>query len=551
MIVNISGTERGFCQAGVLTALMVFVSIFSFYAFHAVHLGFIYDDREQILAESQSLDFAEMQQIFTRPHFSNNSYYRPLARLLLKFQVAVFGKVPGNLHLLNCLLAATMALLFFLLLQASVMRNSPSLGLFALFVGLHPVVSSCVYMISGQEALLAVVFMLLATWFFSVGRVKLAGLTALAGMLCRENALMIVPFLTLFGTSSEKVNPDVEPSVDLAEGEAKFNTRRSESKRSQFMQVLPLWVAVLVYSVARMAVLSGSSAATLVAEPAKPVMAFLYLLQTVLLPDYDLVYEPSESAWLSARTLVAAILLVVGLFKLMRGSERVKALPLIAWVFFMFLPTANLLQQQTAYDERHNLVALPGFAGLCWVMIASLRWLKPGKLIALLLAGTLVFGFISHNRARFFADDYQFATRWLQTDPEAGEAWAIMGTLLRDNGQHNTARQFFEQAIRFRPGMASAYDNLGALLGESGKHLEAARYFRQAATLDPRNWYYRYNLGVSLVETGHFYEAHTQFCLAAMYNFDGGEGGHKLLPELTGVWYNIFRWRYSLTNPIF
>ena len=172
-------------------------------------------------------------------------------------------------------------------------------------------------------------------------------------------------------------------------------------------------------------------------------------------------------------------------------------------------------------------------------------------LIALLLAGTLLFGCISHNRARFFVDDYQFATRWLQTDPEAGEAWAIMGTLLRERGENMAARQFFEQAVRFRPGMASAHDNLGALLGESGQHLEAARYFRRAATLDPHNWYYRYNLGVSLMETGHFYEAYPQFCLAAMYNPKNIPGSQNLVSELANVWFNIFRWRYTLTNSIF
>ena len=548
---NISDTERQFSRAGGLTALIVFVSVFSFYVLHAVHLGFIYDDREQILAESQSLDFTELQQIFTRPHFSNNSYYRPLARLLLKLQVAILGKAPGNMHLVNCFLAATLALLLFLLLQASFHGENLSSGLFSLLIGLHPVVSSCVYMISGQEALLAVVLMLLASMLFGEGRAKLAGLAALAAMLCRENALMIVPFLTLFRLKPEMAAPAQDLPVGSAGETTLVNIRPAAAKQNQFRQALPLWSAVVVYLLARLAVLSDQGVATLIVEPARPVMAFFYLLQTVLLPDYDLVYEPSEAAWLSARSLVAAVLAVFALFKIMRGSARHAALPPLAWIFLMFLPTANLLQQQTAYDERHNLVALPGFAWLLWSMICAYRSRKPRMLIALLLAGTLLFGCISHNRARFFVDDYQFATRWLQTDPEAGEAWAIMGTLLRERGENMAARQFFEQAVRFRPGMASAHDNLGALLGESGQHLEAARYFRRAATLDPHNWYYRYNLGVSLMETGHFYEAYPQFCLAAMYNPKNIPGSQNLVSELANVWFNIFRWRYTLTNSIF
>lgn len=530
-----------------LPAVMVFMAVFIFYAFHAHNLGFIYDDREQILADSQTLDFAELQKIFGSPHFTNNSYYRPLARLLLKLQLSIIGKFPGALHLGNCLLAAVMALLLFMVLKSTIRSDDRHLlALISLGTALHPITSSCVYMISGQEALLASALMLLSVWFFRQNQFFPAGFAALAAMLCRENALMLPPVLTVMSLLAVATPETQETKPTNEPGKGAGN--HSASKYHLLWRLVPVWAAAFTYLLIRSQVLDNSPMANVSLQPAKPVMAFLYLFQTLLFPDFELVYEPPESVWLSTRTFFAAAVTILAIVRIRQHADRAKVWPWLAWIFIMFLPTTNLLSQQTAYDERHNLTTLPGFAGVLAAVTASLTTKQRRGAMILLCAGILLLSAINQNRAHFFANDYQFAGQWLKRNPEAGEAWALMGSLLRDQGNREAALKSFEQAIILKPGMASAWDNLGTLLGESGKTSQAEKYLRQAIALDPRNSYYRYNLGINLTGTGKIFEAFAQLNLASMYSVPGLPNTDQII---TLAFYHLISSRKSLTNPIF
>ncbi len=528
-----------------LAAFMVFAAVFLFYSLQSHSLGFIYDDREQILADSENLDFAVMQKIFTSPHFTNNSYYRPLARLFLKLQLSLIGKNPGNLHLGNCLVAALMALLLFLILKETCSSDILLPAIISIGTALHPITSSCVYMISGQEALLASFLILLSVWLFRMKKFIPAGFVTLAAMLCRENALMLPPVLTLMSLLTAVPHAtNTVPTYKAA------NDAGNQSAGNTFLirQLAPVWAAALFYLLIRTFILSSSNITSVSLQPAKPVMAFLYLFQTVLLPDFELVYEPPEAVWMSPRTIFALAVSIFGLLRIHRTQGKAAIWPWLTWIVIMFLPTANLLPQQTAYDERHNLITLPGFAGILAAVTTSPQIRRRRPLIFLLCAGMLLLGTISYHRAHFFANDYQFASQWLKRNPAAGEAWAIMGSILREQENRETALKAFEQAVALSPAMSSAWDNLGSLLGESGKSLEAEQCFRKAIALAPQTAYYRYNLGINLLDTGKIFEAYVHLNLASMYSDSG-------LPDPDQIramaFFNFIYSRYSLTNPIF
>ncbi len=515
-----------------LPALILAILVFAFYAINAFSLGFIYDDREQILADDSVLNTSGLYEIFTRPHFSNNSYYRPVSRLFLKLQLTIFGKSAPAIHLANCLLAAGIAFMLFMLAGKTTTIHPTLLFSAVLCTALHPVVSSCVYMISGQEALLATLLVITAICLYEQQKTLLACIVSFAAMLSRENAMAIPAFLTLVYFT--------RPECD------------SSSQRKVWpWRLTSMWLTALIYLFLRNLILADSVAKNMIFQPTQPVTAYLYLLQSILIPEPELVYEPSESVWASTSTLLAVVMASMALYRGRHSLKQCQARYWLIWVFIMFLPTSNLLLQQTPYDERHNLIALPGFTGLLLAFSGNLfnRQRKFSLLIVFLLA--LLLGSISHNRAQYFASEFNFATQWIKTDPGAGEPYAILGHLLQEKGQPEAAQKMFEQAIRFRPTMASAYDNLGSLFGNAGNHKQAALFFKQSVGLDSGNPTYRYNLAMALLNNQQYIESLIQLHLAQMYTASSHDPAVEINSGFFQAWAGFFSWRFQLTNPIF
>jgi tetratricopeptide (TPR) repeat protein len=387
-------------------------------------------------------------------------------------------------------------------------------------------------MISGQESLLSTLLILISVFLFWRHNVISACFVAFAAMLSRENALAIPLFLTAASCFA-------------------FNTMQAERQNQKILNLAAIWLTAIIYLFLRHHILQNSEAGNLIFQPSKPFMAFLYLLQTVILPEPELVYEPAELVWVSLSTVFALLIFIFALFRCRNSIGTPAAKTWATWIFIMFLPTSNLLLQQTAYDERHILIALPGFAGLFLAVSGNFLSSRPKVSLALILTMALMLGIISQNRAQYFGNEFTFASQWLKTNPHAGEPYAILGGLFRERGQLETAQEMYEIAIYYNPSLVSAYDNLGSILGNAGLHERAASILKTGVALELENPFCRYNLAMAFFNSGLYNECLAQLHLAKMYTGNKQNLNSMIDESFFHVWFSILCWRFRLTSPIF
>lgn len=507
--------------------LVIFLAVFAFYALNSCSLGFVYDDQEQILARAETPVSISLQQTFLNPHYSNLAYYRPLARLSLDIQLSLFGKWPAGYHLVSSFLGAVLAVLLFRMLTI-LMPDAERLVLSgaALCTALHPVFSSCIFMISAQEVLLAGIFIIAAATAFLKKQPLWSAILILAALFCRENAVSLPALLVLV-----------------------YICGFIKKDHPRFYGLLPTLLLTGVYFwLRRQAVPTGTISEI---DFSGPFTAFIYLFQTILFPEPQLVYEPTVAVWFSAFSPLPTALAIFALYKIGRlSSDRSQFRFWILWLFIMFMPTANLIGQQTPFDERHNLIILPVFTFMLAFFAGNIfRHNRRTAFAGIFLLAALLGG-MSHYRAQFFRDDFTFASQWLRTDPEAGEAYAIFGRLFMEKGQRQQAITMFEQSVRFRPNMASSHDNLGYLHSENGRTDLAKACFKNAVALDPTNSIYRYNLAQNLGAAKLYTESYAQISLAGLFAAPGTAGYQSIQQRLAEAHAEIIVWTIALTSPI-
>ncbi len=506
---------------------VIFLAVFAFYALNSHGLGFVYDDQEQILARADTPVSINLKQTFLNPHYSNLAYYRPLARLSLDTQISFFGKWPAGYHLYSSFLAAVLAALLFRMFTI-LLPGTERLILSGAVIctALHPVFSSCVFMISAQEVLLTGIFIIAATTAFFKKQPVWAALLLLAALFCRENAASLPALLAL---------------------SCLCGFRKPE--HPGFRILLPALLLTGIYFWLRRQAIPTATISGI--DLSGPFTAAIYLFQTILFPEPQLVYEPATAVWFSAFSPVPTGLAIFAFYRIGKlSSDRSLLKFWVLWLFTMFLPTANLVGQQTPFDERHNLIILPVFTFMLAFFTDNIfRRNRKAAIAGILLLASLLGG-MSHYRAQFFRDDFTFASQWLKTDPEAGEAYAIFGRLFMEKGQRQQAVAMFEQSVRFRPNMASSHDSLGYLHSENGRAGLAEDCFRKAVELDPTNSIYRYNLSQNLRALNMYTESYAQINFAWLFAIPGTDGYESISQMFYIAHAEFTLWIIALTNPI-
>ena len=467
----------------ILAGLVLFLCVFSFYAYCSFDLGFIYDDREQILAESPIINLEEVGNIFTDSHFTNSSYYRPVSRLALKIQLVLFGQKPFYFRLLNSILAAVIALCLYLIFVKEFTNISVWLVSGCILCGLlHPVFSTSVYVITGQEALLALIFALLSMHCFSLRSFFMSGIFLYLSVLSRENAIVLPLLFTIFW----------------------FSFSKEQKKSVGLKSIIFFWGIGVLYLIQRMIILSGKSFGEGIQGIGKPILSCFYLIQTFLAPFWDLHYEPPSATWISVEHLALAFIVLGCIVFGLKKSEKNQPLLLKwgLWLVLILIPSANILKQQTAFAERHIIFATPAFVLILLVLADLLNLRKKFAAKTLILSLIFLLGAASCNRASFFKNDFVFARQWIKTNPQSGEAAGILGNLLWEKGNIIQAIKLLELSINLEPGMTSSYDNLGCLYGGLGKHKKALDYFKVALRRFPFKAEYRSNYAYCLLNLG-------------------------------------------------
>lgn len=155
--------------------------------------GFIADDFRWIV-ESRAEAPGDLVRLFT----SNVGFYRPLVALTFTIDHALWGATALGYGLTNLLLfTADAALLFVLARRFSLPAAAALVGVGVWALNFHAVNMSLLW-ISGRTALLAGLFSLASAHLFVGGRFLLAGVTCLAAMLSKEEAVALPVLFTAY-----------------------------------------------------------------------------------------------------------------------------------------------------------------------------------------------------------------------------------------------------------------------------------------------------------------------------------------------------------------
>jgi predicted TPR repeat methyltransferase len=150
----------------------------------------------------------------------------------------------------------------------------------------------------------------------------------------------------------------------------------------------------------------------------------------------------------------------------------------------------------------------------------------PGNADALHMLGLLL-----HQQ-----DDHETAIRLfrqaIEYGPESTEVYTNLGSALQSCNRIDEAIAAFRQAIKINPDYVLAHNNLGNALREAGENNEAIGSFRHAVRLSPNFVLAHYNLGNALYAVGELDKAIASFRNALAVDPDNRNVLHNLAMSL-------------------
>jgi tetratricopeptide (TPR) repeat protein len=489
------------------TVAAVAVAMAAFYGALAVGRGFLYDDRELILDESRPEGIRDIARAFAEPYYGALPYYRPVTRLTYLAQKGLSGDRPLPFLLANAALAAFLVGSAYALLRRSRFGIEPAPALAAAaLLAVHPVASSCVLPIAGRDTLLPAALMIaaVALWLTPRRAARGGALALFALALLAKEVAIATPALFLLADATDEDRP---------------------KNLAAWLRRHAPWAAIaLGYVMLRSVVLAGSAVPLAPGGSALlPLASLGYGLQSSFAPYFGLFYEPELSTWLSPPRLAIALACALGVLAL-EGRTR-NALFWLGWFVAVQLPAANLLKQETLFDERYVFPAL-----LAPLALLAARASRATKRTAAVAAGALLLATASTtiHRAEAFGSEAAFEERWARTSPGSPNAQNGLGVVRVADGRTNEAEAAFRAALRARPGHPQALNNLGVLLLDRGDVAGATEALEAAVAGSPRYAAARYNLANARLRTGRDPEAE------ALYREAIG-----LRPRYVQAWNNL------------
>jgi tetratricopeptide (TPR) repeat protein len=488
-------------------------------AVYMMSLGndFVFDDRYVILNNEVVTDPAKTGQAFDVQFYTGLNYYRPIPLVLFALEYRMWGADPLGYHITNLmLLMGAGVALYFLLLRFLGSGRRWLAFLVALCFCLHPAASSVGMALGARGDLLCILFLLCAficylrqsTVFYATAAV----LFALA-LLSKETAVTFPVVLLLMELSGLK------PEAGRPKGE-RARSVDGGGRRAVALRLLPFWALLAAYVVLRLAVLPGIASEPEL-DPLLTIQSYLYLFQTALLPNVGLAYEPFFQDWFSPLRSILSIGLLavlVALFWITDRSHYRKIGFWLAWAAVTFAPTANVVVQETVYDERYTVLPAIGIvAGVGMLVYYAGKRPRAFRRIKLAFCVTLIlcFAAITFGRGKTWGDDLTFFSQWMKASPDNPRPRHHLGIVFWDRGRRDVAAGLFADAVRLDPDYVPSINMLGLLAYVNGDNDEAIKQCSMAVELDPDYEAAQYNLAGAYYAKGDYVNALLHYAAAA------------------------------------
>jgi protein O-mannosyl-transferase len=475
------------------------------------YAGFIWDD-DVFLTDNPVLKQADG--LYRLWFTASTPDYFPMTSSMLWLEWCLWGNHPLGYHLVNVLLHAFSAVLWWrVLLRLKI----PGAWLAAAIFALHPVNVESVAWITERKNTLAMFFyaavLLSYLKFEDTGNRRWYGF-ALAGFalaLLSKTAVAPLPVVLLglaWWRRGRVAWQDVRRSVPFF-------------LLAAALALVTIWFQshqAIGHTVVRTdnfwSRLAGASWAV-----------WFYLYKALLPLNLIFVYPRWQINARNVLSYVPLLLLLAALVLFWRKRQSWGKAGLFGLGYFvlMLLPILGFLD---IYFMRFSLVAdhWQYFAIIAPIALAAAFIRTRVPAVALLL----VLGVLTWNQCRMYADVETLWQDTLKKNPDCWMAQNNLGRALSQERQTGEAIECFKKAIEIEPHNAEAYNNLGYALFQNGEADKAITYLQQALAIKPDFAEVENNLGAVLFQKGEVDEAMTHYQKAVAIQPDFAEAYNNM-----------------------
>jgi len=470
----------------------------------ALRGGFIFDDNVFLTANPLIQAPDGLRRLwFTR----QAADYWPVTSSTLWLEWRLWGLNAAGYHVTNVILHAVEVLLFWALLRR---LKVPGAFFAALVFALHPVNAETVAWITERKNLMAMLFFLLALFWFAGGRRWEYWLSLLAFTLAMlsKGSVVVLP-VVLLGLICWDRRPEwrdllrLAPFFAVAGALAFYEAQFSTVLAPAYMQPLNFLGRVL-----RAGAIIG------------------FYLGKVLWPaglcfDYgQWKVQPADFRWWLP---LAAVLALTAALWIGRRRSGIRA-ALFGWGYFCvalgpalgfvevgfmrYSPVSNVY----AHLALLGVAALAGAGGARLVAIArGMGHPSPSLLFGAAASIAVGFAVLTWKQSRIYADAVTLYRDTVAQNPSSWPSQVNLGVLLYTAGNGTEAVTHLEKAVQLRPDYPEAHNDLGNAYLQTRRLADARREYEQALGLSPDYAEAHNNLGVVLAESGRVTEAIAQF----------------------------------------
>ena len=505
--------------------------------------GFVLDD--VIMVKDNTIVAKGLKgvgELLTTPHMRGylkvpNDDYRPLSLVMFAIERQFFGVNPTANHFFNILVFIGCVLLFFLFLHRFFDEKKP-LAAFAgaLLFALHPVHTEVVANIKSRDELLCFFFAFLSLNLFmrymkegKAIKLVLGLVTLFLSFLAKENVITflgVIPLLFFFYQNNDKKRAAIITGGSVVVALAFIGLAQvilrsyhaNESSSIEFIDNALVQAPNFMSRIATAVHISGKYLA-------------LLFVPYPLLCNYSYNSIPF-STFADYKVLLSAAaylgMLVFAISRILKNKKDPWAFAIMFFLMTISLFTNLFMLIGAEMAERFLFMASAGicmavaFAADKWLIdpdATGLAGLKSGKVLALLLPLTLVFGGMVVARNKDWKDNVTLYRADAEKSPDDSRLAYYRGTSLAEElyaEEPDAAKRkeidleaasHLQQSLAMYPGFAEANAELGRVFDRLQRFDSAEYYDRKALAINPNHAVAMNNLGSVFLETGKYAEA--------------------------------------------
>jgi tetratricopeptide (TPR) repeat protein len=484
-------------QAALIVALVIFIY------WPAINGGFVLDD-EGLLTEYPI--FRVPDGLYRIWFTTDAPDYWPLTYTGFWVEWHLFEKHTTGYHIVNLTLHIAASLLLWRILRK---LKIPGAYLAALLFAVHPVNVQSVAWIIQLKNILAMVWFLLAIWFYfkSEDRFAAAG-TELshASRLLTPNSRRLIPDLWyclsllafLFALLSKGSTATLPAILLVIIWWQRGITKRDVVRLIPFFLLAAAFVVVNIWfqAHANIEVIRHASPRQRILGAGAVIWFYLY---KALAPfDLAIVYppwhiDPANPLWWLP--LIAAVAVTIALWR--ARQSRLGHPLLFAWAYFSIalIPVMGLtdvgFMRFSLVSDHYQHIAIIGVVTLVAATVCTLRNRVPtaltdaiAVLAALAVAGLAA---LAHDQAGLYHDAITYYKAALEKNPGSWLLHGNLGDAYVLSEEYKKAIPELREALRINPDCSDAHQYLGKALARTGHSEEAIAEFREANELRPNN----------------------------------------------------------------